>query len=87
MTKCPKYKYSSFSLANCNKTTRAAIEEYRRAVVKAIYKIRGERKDVGIWGPACVQHGFTFLGSFTSPKYEVPAKTGAKLYEAVNKFL
>ena len=63
------------------------IEEYRRDVIKAIYKIRGDRKDVGIWGPACVQHGFSFLESFTSDKYEIPAKTGTKLYEAVNKFL
>ena len=58
VTKCPTNSQPPFSIANCNETTRAAIKEYCHAVVKAIYKIRGDRKDVGIWGPACVQHGF-----------------------------
>ena len=45
--------------------------------------MKGDRKDVGIWGPACVQHGYSFDWALTYSKYEVPTTTGKKLYEAI----
>ena len=75
------------SIKYCNDTTRAVIEDYREKVIKAIYKIREDKKERGIWGPACIQHGFSDESSFTSAKYEVPTGKGLKIYEAVGKFL
>ena len=76
MVDCLTNRHQPYSIASCNDTTRAAIEDYRGSVIKAISKVKGERKDVGIWGPACVQHGFCDDSSFTSEKYEVPTSTG-----------
>jgi len=39
-------------------------------------KIKGNRKDVGAWSPACIQHGFIQDKSFTSQNYKIPSGTG-----------
>jgi hypothetical protein len=37
--------------------------------------MKGDRKDVGVWGPACVQHGYEPDGSYNNPKYQVQGST------------
>lgn len=48
-------------------------------------KIKGNRKDVGVWGPACVQHGFSSPG--TSYNTEYYTVNGLTLMKAIEKFL
>ena len=64
-------------MAACNDTTRKVIDDYRLAIIKALYKIKGEKKNVGVWGPACIQHGFSDEGSFANEKYKVPSASGS----------
>ena len=45
--------------------------------------MKADRKDVGVWGPACVQHGYSFDGTLVSSKYKVPTTTGKRLFEAI----
>jgi len=52
--------------------------------IDALNKIKGTRKDVGVWAPSCVQHGFTDMSSFNDPKYKVPSTSGLMVYEAIN---
>jgi len=33
--------------------------------------MKASRKDVGIWGPACVQHGYEPDNSYNNPEYQV----------------
>ena len=42
--------------------------------------MKGDRADVGIWGPACVQHGYSFDSTLVSDKYKVPTTVGKHLY-------
>ena len=49
--------------------------------------MKGGRKTVGVWGPACVFHAFLDQDSYDSSKFKVPDKTGLELYEAISKFL
>ena len=42
---------------------------------------------MGLWAPACVQHGFSDDGTFTSGEYRVPSGSGPTLAEAVQEFL
>ena len=46
--------------------------------VASIQKIKADKRDIGAWAPACVQHGFSADPSFTSEKYEVPSGSGNK---------
>jgi hypothetical protein len=47
--------------------------------------MRNGRKDVGIWGPACVQHSFEHESkSYNNEKYQV---RGTTLMKAVQLFL
>ena len=64
---CVTNKNSPRSIATCNSTARSAIEEYRKAVVEAISKMKERKSDLGIWGVACIQHGFSIYSSFTNP--------------------
>ena len=84
---CYSGMHPPYSLQNCNKTAIEDIEKYRRTAIQAIYKIKGNRKNVGVWGPACVQHGFLDEKSFKNQSYKVPTDTGYKLYDAVTKFV
>ena len=40
-----------------------------------------------MFGPACVQHGFTDESSFTSGDYRVPSGIGMKIDEVIKQFL
>lgn len=46
--------------------------------------IRNGRKDVGIWGPGCVQHGYEAYPSYNSQNYKVNDTT---LMDAIERFL
>jgi len=46
--------------------------------------MKGNRTDVGLWAPACVQHGFSDAISFTDNHYKV---RGISLAETVQTFL
>ena len=37
--------------------------------------------------PSCVQHCFTFSGSFTDPSFRVPSGSGPMVFEAIEEFL
>ena len=76
-----------FSILHCNQTTRNAIEDYRVAIIQAVKKIKNGRRDVGLWAPACAQHGFTDTDSFTDTNFRVPSGSGPMVYEAIQEFL
>jgi len=86
-TDCLKNQNPPFSLHNCDSSTRAAIEDYRTYVIEALKKMRNGRKDVGLWSPACAQHGFSEFHSLNDTNFRVPSGTGKMLYEAINEFL
>lgn len=72
-----------YSIQNCNLTERNLIQDLRRKTIDAFYKIKGNRTDVGIWGAACVKHGFIKGVQFNSTKYRVPTTTGITAAEAI----
>lgn len=45
--------------------------------------MRGDRKDVGVWAPSCVQHGYTDMRSFTDSRYKIPSVNGPMVSEAI----
>ncbi len=45
------------------------------------------KPDTGVWGPSCVQHGFTASPDILSPKFKVPTTTGYTINDAIQKFL
>lgn len=47
-----------YSIITCDEKTREFIEDYCQKSITYLGYIKNNRKDVGIWGPACVQHGF-----------------------------
>ena len=49
-----------------------------------LQNFKGDRNDVGIWGPVCAQHGFTDDPTFTNPDFKVG---GMMVYEAIAEFL
>jgi hypothetical protein len=49
--------------------------------------MRGQRRDVGAWGPSCVQHGFIDVGSLTSNNFKVPYSIGPTLNDVIGSFL
>ena len=51
--------------------------------LEQLQNFRG-RENVGIWGPACVQHGFTDCPSFANPDFKV---AGMMAYEAIEEFM
>lgn len=63
------------------------IEIYRNQTIEALFKIKGTRKDVGIWSPSCVQHGFTDTSSFTDARVAIPSVNGPTVAEAIAEFL
>ena len=52
-------------------------------MMEAIERMRKEKEDVFVWGPAC---GFTEESSFSDERYEVPAG-GLTAAEAIELFL
>ena len=44
------------SLERCSEKQRKAIEDHRLEILKTLKNLRGDRTDIGIWAPACVQH-------------------------------
>ena len=51
--------------------------------LEQLQNFRG-RENVGIWGPACVQHGFTDCPSFANPDFKV---AGMMAYETIEEFM
>lgn len=76
-----------FSLENCNETARKVIEDYRGKIIEAIKQIKRDRKDVGVWGPSCSQHGFIDTDTFTDTNFRVPTGSGPMVHEAIQQFL
>ena len=72
-----------FSLQSCSDEEFAAIEKYRKDSLEYIKNFK-TRNNVGIWGPACVQHGFTQVSSFNNPNFKV---SGQMVHEAIEKFM
>ena len=76
-----------FSLENCEPIIMKVINDYRKAQIGAIREIRGNRTDVGVWAPACVQHGFLVYPSLSSKDFRVPTCAGLSLEAAIERFL
>ena len=49
--------------------------------------IKGNRTDVGVWSPSCVQHGFGDQPAFNNDAYRIPTGTGLKMSDAIAEFL
>lgn len=60
------------------------IERYRQGTREYLKTMKGNRSDIGLWSPACVQHGFSDERSFTDEHFKVK---GVGLAEAVQRFL
>ena len=86
-TECQSNKKEPYTIENCNKTQRDAIEQYRLEIIAALKKMKGDRKDVGLWGPACAQHGFSDTDTFTDTNFRVPSGTGPMVSEAIKQFI
>ena len=77
----------AYEIKKCDDGTRAVIEEYRKATVNAFYEMEAAKKQLSLWAPSCVQHGFSSSDSLTSDNYRVPSKSGVTLAEAMKEFL
>lgn len=73
-----------FALDKCNEFNRTVIEDYRVKSIVDLKIIKDLRKDIGGWGPACSQHGFSTSQSYYSDKFKVNQTT---LMEAIERFL
>jgi hypothetical protein len=49
--------------------------------------MKGNRKDVGSWGPSCVQHGYISYPSLTSTSFRIPTGSGLTLNNVIDIFL
>ena len=87
VVKCLSNSRAPYSLSNCNDTVMAAINQYRLKSIEGVKSMRNSRKDIGGWGPACVQHGYISYSSVTSSSFKVPAETGLTLNNAIDIFL
>ena len=81
---CLKNKKPPYSLDDCTEDVMKAIEDYRQESLYFLNKMKKEKKDLGVWGPVCVQHGFSAGGSFTNDSYKVK---DVKLVDAVSAFV
>jgi hypothetical protein len=48
--------------------------------IEALKILKNNRTNVGLWSPACVQHGFTDEPSFTKDIYHIPSPQGIMVY-------
>lgn len=71
----------------CNDSEVAAIESYRLATLEVFRNFTSQRQDVGIWSPACIQHGFIDEDAYSSDNYKVPTETGPTIIDAIGNFL
>lgn len=62
---CLKNK-QPYSLADCPESVMKVIEDYRLKTITELKSLRNNRKDIGVWGPACAQHGFEDGQAYTS---------------------
>ena len=81
---CEGNKDAPFTLSDCDENVRKVIEDYHANAIQQLGYIRNGRKDVGIWGPACVQHGFEDHPSYNSKNFKVNDRT---LMNAIERFL
>ena len=79
VARCLSNSRAPYSLTKCNDTVMAAIDQYRRESIQGAKSMRKTRKDIGAWGPACVQHGYISYPSLTSSAFRVPSDTGLTL--------
>jgi hypothetical protein len=79
-TDCLTNTKPPYSLSNCNDTVRTVIEDYRQKVISAIKQLKRDRKDVGVWAPACAQHGYTDTDTFTDSRFRVPSGDGPMVF-------
>lgn len=63
------------------------IEEYRQEVIMGLYKLKGNRSEVGVWAPSCAQHGFSDSPSFLNDRFRVPSRSGIMVGEVIAEFL
>lgn len=49
--------------------------------------MKGQRQDVGSWGPSCVQHGYISYSSVISPSFKIPSESGLTLNSVIDIFL
>lgn len=87
VAQCLTNKNPPYSILTCSESTRAGIEDYRQQTIDAIIKIKANRKDVGLWAPSCVQHGYTDTTTFTDPRFQIPSANGPTVSEAISQFL
>jgi hypothetical protein len=52
-----------------------AIEDYRKANLAALKDFK-VIKNIGIWAPSCIQHGFINSANFNSINYKIPSGSG-----------
>lgn len=81
---CLGNKNPPYTLTDCNQANRKVIEDYHMNSILQLNYIRNGRKDVGIWGPGCVQHGYEAYPSYNSQNYKVNETT---LMDAIERFL
>lgn len=87
---CAKGTRAPYSLNDCNQTTRAAIDDFRNAMVKAMKKMKSPTINTGViggWGPACVQHCFLASSNEHSNNYRIPTVTGKTIDDMILIFL
>ena len=83
---CLNGQKSPYSLKTCTEEEMKAIEQYRKMSLESFDKMRASKGEnsIGIWGPACSQHGFTDDPTFTNYNFEVK---GQMVFEAIQKFI
>ena len=55
------------TLQFCSYQDRMTIETVRLAILNSLIVISKTRPDIGVWAPACVQHGFLVHPFFNQP--------------------
>lgn len=71
-------------MESCDNQTIDFIEDFRDTTWEKLEGLKNTTANLGLWAPACIQHGFTRDPSFTSQNYQVK---GVTILEAVTMFL
>lgn len=77
---CLTNSKAPFSIQTCSESVKNVIEDYRKKALQYANYVKNDRKNVGAWGPACVQHGFESYASYHNSNYTV---NGTTLMQAI----
>ena len=67
---------------------KSIIDDYNKMAVASRQKIKADKRDIGAWAPACVQHGFLQNDKYIqNQNYRIPTQVGVEIKQAILNFM